>query len=103
LDRIHDIGLLCKNRIAKHLCPIELGIHHFEDGRGCNQRLDAAVPRLLVGRRLQLISFQVLVLGYPAFGLYHLERISRGHQHFGQQGVGVQRDWRNERVKLLGF
>jgi len=56
LDRIHEVRLLRKNRIAQRLRPIELRTHHLEDFRRCGQGFDAAVPWLLINRRLQLIS-----------------------------------------------
>jgi hypothetical protein len=72
LDRIHHVGLLRKKRIAEFLCPIELGAHHGEHGRRCNQCLHAAIPRLLVHRGLQLIVLELLVFSQPPIGLHHL-------------------------------
>src|SRR5262249_8423700 len=103
LNGIHDIWLLSQHSIAQFLRPIELLAHHGENGWRCRQRLHAVVPSLLLDLCLEPIAVKVLVLTGPAFSLHHFERIGRSHQNLGQQGVWIERNRRDERIKLLGF
>ena len=103
LDRVHHVGLLRQHRIAELLRPVELVAHHAQHGRHGDERLHAGVPALLVQRRLQLVAGQSLVGARPAIGLHHLERIGRGHQDFGKQGVRIERDRREQLIELFGL
>ena len=101
LNGVHHIGLLREHGIAELLRPVELAAHHGEHARRCGERLHAFIPALLVGFRLQCIALEVLVFVNPSGRLNDLERISRRHQHLGQQRVGIKRDRRNQRIELF--
>ncbi len=34
--------------------------------------------------------------------LHELERIGRGREELREKGIGIQRDWRDERIELVG-
>ena len=95
LDGVHHVRLLGQDRVAELLRPVKLRAHHCEDIRRGNQRFHAVIPRLLVHRGLQFITFEVLVFLHPAIGLHDLQRIGRCHQDQGQQSIRIQRDRRN--------
>ena len=101
LYRIHHIRLLRNNRITQLLGPVEFLAHHCENLRRSHQRFDAVVPILFSNCSLQLISLEILVRLQPAFGLDDVNRVSRSHEHFGQQSVRIERNRRHELVKLL--
>src|SRR5262245_57728255 len=103
LNRIHDVRLLRQHGVAELLRPVELRAHHGEHRRRRCELLEAVVPALLVDRGLELIALEILVLGGPAVGLHHLERIGRGDQHLRQQRIGIERDRRQQRVELFRF
>ena len=54
----------------------------------------------LVERLVELVALERFVRLGEAVGLHHLERIGRGHQHLREQGVGIERDRRDQRVEL---
>ena len=101
LNRVHYVRLLRQHGVAQLLRPVELAAHHLEHRRRRGERLHAVIPLLLVHRRLEIRAGEVLVGLDPALGLDHLERIGRGHEDFGKQGVGIERDRRHQRVELL--
>src|SRR5215510_3276741 len=52
---------------------------------------------------LELISLEIFVLGCPAFGLHHLQRVGRCDQYLRQQRIRIERNWRDECIKLRWF
>ena len=101
LDRIHHVGLLRQHRIAEFLGPIEIVVHHGEYGRHRYQCLHARVPILIGERVVKLVALQGFVGLRPTIGLDHFERIGRRHEHLREQRIGIKRDRRHERVKLI--
>jgi hypothetical protein len=102
LDGVHHVALLCEHRVAQFLRPIELSAHHFKNSPSRRQGFDAVIPFLLGRLGFQLIALEVLVSLHPAFRLDHLQRIGRGHEHFGQKRIRIERDRRNQLLELLG-
>ena len=68
-----------------------------------HERLDARVPVLGFERLGERVALELGVgrLLLPARGLDHVERIGRGHEHVGQEIVGIERDRRQELIELL--
>jgi hypothetical protein len=103
LDSAHDVRLLRQHGVAKLLRPLEFVVHHLQHrGRRC-QRFDALIPALLADIGFELSAFETLVGGDPTRGLNNFERIGRGHQHLGNQRIGIERDRRHQRVELPGI
>jgi hypothetical protein len=103
LHRIHHCRLLIRKRVTKLLCPVEVAVQQRQNRREWNQRFDARVP----GLRLQ--GFDKLVAGQRLMGRFfdptpctdNLQRERRGHKDLSQQRIGIERDRRQERIKLF--
>ena len=103
LHGVEHVLLLGQEGIAELLRPLELVGHRLQHlGKG-DQRLHADVPGLGLDRLDRCVALDVRIGLYPARGIDDLERISGGHQHLGEHRIGVQGDWRDERLDLLGF
>ena len=96
----HDVLFLRKERLAELLGPVETFAHHLQNRGRCNQRFDARIPVLLLGRCPLCLFLEVLVVVHPALGPHHFERIGRCHQNVRQQRIRVQRDRRHQRIEL---
>jgi hypothetical protein len=103
LDLIHNSGFVRENRIAELLRPLELLAHHVQDFGKRYERFDAGRPVLLLQRLGELHSLQICVVRQldPTRRLYDLQRVRRRHQHIGQKIIGIQRDWREDLIKLF--
>ena len=101
LDRFNHIALLRQEGVADLLRPVELVAHHVEHVGKPDQGLHARIPGLT--RSLVHCGFASLVsvrFG-PARSLNHFKRIGRRHQDLTEQRIGIERDGRQQRIKLL--
>ncbi len=101
LYRVEHVALLREEGVAEILRPLELVVHHRQRLRNRRQRLDARIPTLLLHGVLERLAGDLWIFLGPARGLDHLERIGRRHQHLRDQGVGKQRDRRDQLLDLL--
>jgi len=103
LDLIHNRGLVRENGVAELLRPLKLFAHHLQDFGKRHERFDAGRPVLLLQRLGELLSLQICVVRqlHPTRRLYDLQRVRRRHQHIGQKIIGIQRDWREDLIKLF--
>ena len=103
LDRPHDILLLCEERVAQFLCPVDFFAHHGKDIGEVHQGFNARVPWLRLKGFCQRVTLQTLILLCPAIRLYNLKRIRGGHQYLGKQGVRIKGYGGKDLLKLFGF
>ena len=85
LDRVHHLLLLRKKCVAQPLHPVELLVHHGDDLRKRDQRLDAGIPTLLFDGPHRRIAAQAWIGSRPACRLHDFDRIRRGHQDLREQ------------------
>jgi len=81
---------LCERR-AEPLGPIQIGVHHRQNLRKGHQSLDAGIPGLGVERRRELVSGEgrMVRILQPTTRFDDFERVGRGHQDLGKQGIRV--------------
>ena len=65
-----------------------------------DQRIDAHIPFLISDRVVELLAVEPRVLLRPRSSLGDFGRVRGGHQHLGQQGIGIERNGRNHLLKL---
>jgi len=92
LHGVHDLAFLREERLAELPGPVELLVHAGEQlGKG-EQGLDARVPVPVRGGAHRFVAGQSGVGARPARRLHDFQRVGRGHEHLGQQGIRIQRD-----------
>jgi hypothetical protein len=93
----------CPARNASPSCSVQVAVHHLQDLRKRDQRLDAGVPGLLPERRGQLIALEGGVgrLLQPSIGFDDFQRIGRGDQDLTDQRVRIERDRRGQLIELF--
>jgi hypothetical protein len=101
LGRRQHVLLLRQEGIAQLLGPVDLLAHHRQHLRKDRERLHAGIPGLPLQRILEALAFQIRMALDPALGGDHFQRISRGHEDLGEQGVGVEGDRCDQLLDLL--
>jgi hypothetical protein len=101
LDAIHDLIVLSQEGIPYLLGPVESLIHHLEDRREVQHRLDARVPILLFQGHCELVTLQVRICLCPAGRLNDLQGIGGCHKDLHQKLIRIQSNGRKHLVKLF--
>lgn len=102
LDGVHHVGRIVVVGLAECLGPRDVAGHLVQHRAECGERLDARIPRLLVGRVSERTALERSVLREPAMRGGDLVRIGGAGQDLRHQLVGIQRDGSDELVELLG-
>ncbi|CAM3464607.1 hypothetical protein CUTA107171_27875 [Cupriavidus taiwanensis] len=101
LHRVEHFLLLADEGVAQLLRPVELVAHRLQHLRKRHQRLDADIPGLALDRLQRRVALHLGIGLDPACRLHDFERIGGGHQHLGQDGVGIEGNGRNQRLQFF--
>ena len=102
LDGVHHVFLLREKRVTEVGRPLDVFGQKLDGVGQGSQTLDAGVPVLLLYRFGHLLLIHALVLGQPLLQLNDLERIGGRYQYLAEQRIGVESDWRYQRIELVG-
>ena len=102
LNGVHDVLRLGQERVPEIDRPREVPVQHAEHRREDDERLNARVPGLILGRVRERGALQARIGLQPPIGLDDLERIGGRGENLGDERVGVERDRRDQIVELLG-
>ncbi|MNM78959.1 hypothetical protein D3C81_908790 [compost metagenome] len=102
LDRIHHRVGLGEEGVTYPLHPGRVLAKGGQRGGEGDQRLHARVPRLVGDLAHCFVATDIRVRLGPGHRIGDVARIGRGHQHLGEQRVGIQRQRREHLVELFG-
>ena len=91
----HDVAGLIRIRTTQCRHPVRLGVHHVERRRVMRDGLHADIPRLVV-------DTGGAVRANVAGRIFNLIGKCRRDEHLGEQGVGIQGDWPDKVIELVG-
>ena len=100
LDGVHHLLLLREEGVTQTARPVQVLVHAVEDLGESEHGLHAGIPGPILGRAHRVLAFELRVRTGEACRLHHLERVGGGHQHLGEELVGIQRDRREHLVEL---
>ena len=101
LHRLHHVALLIVERLSQTRSPRQIFRHVVEHIRKLSERFHAGVPGLIVDRIAQRRTGEIFILRYPIIRDRHLIGKRRGRQNLRHQIIGIERDWRYQRIKLV--
>jgi hypothetical protein len=101
LHGAHHIGLLGEKGVTKVGSPPDIVAKKPERIGKRDQRLDARVPILLLGRVQQWRATKITVLLKPLLRFDDLQWIRARGQYSAQQWIGIERDGRDQVVQLF--
>ena len=101
LDRRRDILRLVHDRVAKVGRPGKILAHLFDEVWKTRHRFDRGIPFLAVDAGKVVFRDKRLIFLKPALRLNDFERIGGRGQHLGEQGVGIERDRREQLAQFL--
>ncbi len=98
LNRIHHVALLGEKGVADLLGPLQIALHHSQGVRKGHERLYAQVPVLMLQGSRERVASQcgVGLVFQPVCSFDDFERIGRGREDLGDEGVRVEGDRRRE-------
>ena len=82
--------------VAEVRRPVEISAHQLDNVRKARERLHRKIPVLIVDAGMVAFDDQRLVLVRPALRLDDLHGIGAHGQHLREQGVGIERDGRQQ-------
>lgn len=95
LDGIHHVLLLIEKSLSHFRRPTEVIVQPLQNIGVVRQRLDARIPRLLVGE-VRIPAAREVTIGHDNLGR------QRGcRQNLRHQWIGIKRDWPQHLVQLL--
>ncbi len=101
LHCLHDVALLRQKCIAEVGGPLDVIRQALDSFRKRGHGLDARVPRLLLHGVDECLVFQGLVFLQPLLELNEFQWVRRSGEYLSEHWVGIQRDRRYQRVKLI--
>jgi hypothetical protein len=94
------VELLREEGVTQTARPVQVLVHAVEDLGESEHGLHAGIPGPILGRAHRILALELRVRTGEAGRLHHLERVGGGHQHLGEELVGIQRDGREHLVEL---
>ena len=101
LDGRRHLALIRRDRRADRRIVVDILRHHLDHLGEAHQRDECRIKPLLLGSRGQLGYGEVLVLPQPVVHIQNFLRVGGSRRDLRQQGVGIQRNRRQQLIQLL--